>query len=105
MNGSKTRTLSAIVLMLALILGTGACTGHRTAGEAVSDAAITADVKTRLLADSRTDGLKIDVDTQSGVVYLSGDVNSSEQITVAEIIAKQVKGVESVENNLRVTKN
>jgi osmotically-inducible protein OsmY len=69
----------------------------------MSDASITASVKTRLLADTRTDGLKIDVDTQSGVVYLSGEVDSSEQVTAAVNIAKQVDGVSSVENNLLVT--
>jgi osmotically-inducible protein OsmY len=91
------------MLATALIMTTGACAGHRTAGETISDASITASVKTRLLADTRTDGLKIDVDTQSGVVYLSGEVDSSEQVTAAVNIAKQVDGVSSVENNLLVT--
>ena len=96
---------SGFVLATALVMTTGACAGHRTAGESISDASITASVKTRLLADQRTDGLKIDVDTQSGVVYLSGEVDSSEEVKVAESIAKRVDGVASVENNLRVKHN
>ena len=97
--------LSAVVLATALIMTTGACAGHRTAGETISDASITASVKTRLLADQRTDGLKIDVDTQSGVVYLSGEVDSADEVKLAETIAKRVDGVGSVENNLRVKNN
>lgn len=96
------RTLSAVTVATALIMSAGACAGHRTAGETISDASITASVKTRLLADQRTDGLKIDVDTQSGVVYLSGEVKSSEEVALAESIAQRVDGVASVENNLRV---
>jgi osmotically-inducible protein OsmY len=99
------KKLSAVMLATALLMTTGACAGHRTAGETISDASMTASVKTRLLADQRTDGLKIDVDTQSGVVYLSGEVDSSEEVKLAESIAKRVDGVASVENNLRVKHN
>jgi osmotically-inducible protein OsmY len=42
-------------------------------GEVVSDAAVTAAVKTKVLADTSTPGLQIDVDTKDGVVTLSGE--------------------------------
>src|SRR6266566_259141 len=41
-----------------------------TLGEKIDDAAITAAVKSKLLADSLVGGLKIDVDTRDGVVSL-----------------------------------
>src|SRR6478672_9268945 len=44
---------------------------------AVNDAAITSDVKARLLADADVSGLRIDVDTSNGVVTLSGTVANS----------------------------
>src|SRR5262245_44334760 len=43
-----------------------------TAGAAVGDAALTAKVKTKFLADTSISGLKIDVDTKNDVVTLSG---------------------------------
>src|SRR4029453_2099412 len=43
-------------------------------GPAVTDAAITSAVKTKLLGDGKAPGLKIDVDTNDGVVTLTGDV-------------------------------
>src|SRR5687768_12759268 len=52
------------------------------AGEAISDATanarITAAIKTKLLQDSGLSALKIDVDTNGGVVTLSGTVSSAE---------------------------
>ncbi len=101
MNGLK-HGFSMLVMVMTVMATTVACAGQRTAGEATSDAAITAKVKTKLLADTRTDGLKIDVDTQSGVVYLSGEVDNSDERQVAESLAKAVNGVAQVENNLRV---
>jgi osmotically-inducible protein OsmY len=101
MNGFK-HGLSILVMMTTVMATTVACAGQRTAGEATNDAAITAKVKTKLLADTRTDGLKIDVDTQSGIVYLSGEVENPDERQLAESLAKTVNGVASVENNLRV---
>ncbi|MEG0558858.1 MAG: BON domain-containing protein [Comamonas sp.] len=46
--------------------------------------------------------LKIDVDTQSGVVTLSGTVPSEALKTRAGELAKAVKGVGNVNNNLTV---
>jgi hyperosmotically inducible protein len=74
----------------------------RTAGVAIDDAVITAKVKSALLADAGTHGMKIDVDTRSGAVQLSGFVASGAEKTLARNIAAKVEGVKSVENNLTV---
>lgn len=74
----------------------------RTAGEVLDDAVITTTVKAELLADSDVSGLDIDVDTNEGVVTLSGTVNSEMESVEAEAIAKSVDGVVSVTNNLVV---
>lgn len=95
--------LSVLVVALTMMTATTmAVAADRSVGEAASDAEITAKVKTKLLADKRTDGLKIDVDTQSGVVYLSGQVKSADERKTAETLAKEINGVSSVENNLQV---
>jgi hyperosmotically inducible protein len=46
-------------------------------GNLVGDAAITAAIKTKMLADSDVGGLKIDIDTTDGVVALKGNVASA----------------------------
>jgi len=74
------------------------------AGGAMSDAAITAAVKTKLLGDTKTPGLKIDVDTSNGVVTLSGDVPTAAERTNAVKLTRETTGVKKVVNKLTVAK-
>ena len=73
-------------------------------GDATSDAAITAAVKTKLLGDTNTPGMKIDVDTSKGVVTLSGDVPTAAERTNAVKIARETSGVTRVVNKITVAK-
>lgn len=76
--------------------------GEHTMGEALDDAAITAKVKTAFGADPMVKALDIDVDTNEGVVHLSGTVSSQAEKDAAGRIAKGTKGVKKVENHLKV---
>jgi len=81
-------------------VASGATLSESAAG-AVDDATITTKVKAKLLADSLVGGLKIDVDTQGGVVTLSGDnMKSQAEIDQAIRLAKEVEGVRDVKSNL-----
>lgn len=74
----------------------------RTAAQASADAATTASVKTRLLADERTQGFDINVDTHNGVVTLTGGADSmADKMAAAEVVG-QVDDVLRVENKLTV---
>ena len=80
MNAFKT---SLIATTIALALGVTAVAAQdtaaapvRTAGQVVDDAAITASVKAKLLADERTKGFDVNVDTVKGVVTLTGGADS-----------------------------
>jgi osmotically-inducible protein OsmY len=53
--------------------------------------------------DVRGGGLKIDV--KQGVVTLNGDVEQQSQKSKAEKIAKKIKGVKQVVNNIEVKKH
>ena len=76
---------------------------NRPVGVVMDDAAITAAVKAKLLADPKVGGLKIDVDTRNGVVYLTGDhMKSQAEIDMAMKLAKETSGVKSVENKMVV---
>lgn len=76
--------------------------GKRDFGSWVDDATTTAAVKTRLIGNSNTKGLQIDVDTRNDVVTLSGRVGSDEEKQLAEEVARNVKDVTNVHNNLVV---
>jgi osmotically-inducible protein OsmY len=71
----------------------------------VADSAITARVKSRLAADTDAGALKIDVDTNGGVVTLTGTVPSQSEKTQAEQIAGNTEGVARVINNITVAPN
>lgn len=75
---------------------------QRTAGQAIDDATITASVKTKLLADERTKGFDINVDTRQGRVILSGGADSATAKQAATELATHVDGVVSVDNQLVV---
>jgi osmotically-inducible protein OsmY len=67
-----------------------------------SDLLTTSAVKMRLLADDRTPGLGINVDTNGDVVTLFGIVNSTGAKAAAQEDALKVTGVERVDNDLQV---
>ena len=75
----------------------------RDAGKAVSDAAITTAVKSKMLADTKVGGLKIDVDTSDGVVTLTGDVSSAAEKAEAMRLARETDGVKSVRDKLTIS--
>lgn len=68
-----------------------------------SDAALTAAVKGKFIADTTVAALKIDVDTRDGVVTLTGQVRSQTEKDQALKIARETDGVKSVIDRLTVT--
>jgi hyperosmotically inducible protein len=78
--------------------------GHKSesVGEFIDDAAITAKVKSDMVADPLISASKIDVTTDKGVVKLSGVVNDQQAQRALEI-ARGIKGIKSVESYLVAT--
>lgn len=95
------RSLSMVVLVALALVGCQSMTG-KTAGQNVDDASITAAVKTKLAAEKASTLTKIDVDTNQGTVYLNGTVDTADMKTRAADLARQVRGVREVVNNLKV---
>ena len=94
------------VLLAALLLGTatGCASGDPAlaAERQVDDASISAGVKAAIAAEPALKGSEIQVDTEHGVVQLSGFVSSAEDVATAAAVARTVKGVQSVRNDLRL---
>jgi hyperosmotically inducible periplasmic protein len=93
-----------LFLSMALILGSALRTfAGRSAGVAIDDATITTKVKYELAEDAKFSTLKtIQVDTQRGVVTLTGKVHSKQEKRHAGAVARKVKGVAKVRNMLSV---
>jgi hyperosmotically inducible periplasmic protein len=89
------RTLSLVVFVCLSFAMLGCNKGP-------DDAALTASVKSKLVADSTVPGTAINVDTKDGVVTLTGAVDSDAQKTKATQIARGVEGVKSVTDNITV---
>ena len=68
----------------------------------VSDAAITASIKTDLLKDPYLSAARIEVDTRQGVVTLSGSAGSDASRERAGRMAAAIAGVKQVNNQLLV---
>jgi hyperosmotically inducible protein len=75
---------------------------ERTAGEVVDDGMVTAKVKAALIADPVTKAGQINVDTNGGIVQLSGFVDSSAEKSKATEVARTVEGVRDVQNQLDI---
>ncbi len=76
--------------------------GEATMGSRIDDTAVTARVKTALLADDDIKSLDISVLTVEGSVQLTGFVNSAAQVQRAEALAASTEGARSVKNGLTV---
>jgi len=75
---------------------------QESTGQYIDDSVITSRVKTALVGDSATKASQINVETYKGVVQLSGFVESQAMANKAVELARSVKGVASVKNDMRV---
>jgi hypothetical protein len=71
-------------------------------GQYVDDSVITSDIKAKILTDSELKSLSISVSTNQGNVTLSGQVPNSAAEDRLIQMTKDVKGVKSVNSNLRL---
>ena len=90
--------LRVLSLLLILVL----LTPLLVAQAKTSDNAIYDEVRRRLANDLDVKGAGIDVDVKGGVVTLKGRVHTDKARTKAAAITKKVKGVTSVDNQLKL---
>lgn len=98
------RTLLSTTLVATLI-GLSGCAvtrGQETVGAYVDDTAITTSVKSRFVGNKEVDASSIRVETLNGTVMLSGFAKNSTEKSTAETIARDVKGVRMVRNEIAV---
>lgn len=98
------RALAFAAMAGITILSTGCAVGRgqETAGAYVDDAAITTSVKAKFVEDKTVSATSISVETLNGTVQLSGFAKSSAEKSQAENIARGVKNVRAVRNDIVV---
>jgi len=92
----------AAVLALGQLAGCATSGGGGPVAQYVDDATITAGVKAAIVREPTLKVFEIDVETVKGVVQLSGFVSSADSVAAAASVARTVKGVKSVKNDLRL---
>ncbi len=105
MNKILSRRLALMSFAVLSLGALGACAGTPTSsgtGEYVDDTVITTKVKAAVLAEPTLKSAEINVETFKGRVQLSGFVNSKADIDKAVALTREIKGVSSVANDMRV---
>ena len=90
------------IVLVAAFVGCASTTKKASTGEYIDDSVITTKVKAALVEDPMTKAYQINVETFKGEVQLSGFVDSAQSVKKAGEVARGVKGVTSVKNNLIV---
>jgi hyperosmotically inducible periplasmic protein len=99
------KSIAILAVMSVLSLGLQGCNvvrGQSTAGQFVDDVGITTSIKTELLDSKKVDGLDVNVDSVNGNVTLRGWASNTTEKANATRIARSVKGVKSVDNQLKI---
>jgi osmotically-inducible protein OsmY len=84
------------------VVGCSSSPTRESTGEYIDDAAITAKVKAAFVNDPALKATEINVETFKGDVQLSGFVAQPQDAQRAAEVARGVKGVTSVKNDIRV---
>lgn len=98
------RAIAFAALTGLTIIGSGCAVvrGQETTGSYVDDTAITAAVKAKFVEDKTVAASAISVETLNGTVQLSGFAKSTAEKNQAENIARSVKNVKGVRNDIIV---
>jgi len=91
-----------LALLFASFLGCASTPKQEGTGEYVDDAVITTKVKAAIFNEPSLKTLEIKVETFKGEVQLSGFVSSQADVNKAVEVARSVKGVKSVKNDMRL---
>lgn len=96
--------IAAVIFACSLVALTGcaATKTHESTGEYIDDSWITTKVKSEILNEPTLKSAEINVETFKGTVQLSGFVSSAASIDKAVSLARNVRGVTAVKNDMRL---
>ena len=97
------KILTATLVALSFVFaGCASTPRHESVGEVIDDSVITTKVKALYVEDKTVSAMNINVETFKGTVQLSGFADNQSEISKAVDIARGVKGVASVKNDIRL---
>ncbi len=102
MNITKKIATGLFVASLFAVAGCASTPTKEGTGEYVDDSVLTAKVKASIFNEPSLKSTEINVETFKGTVQLSGFVAQPSDIARAGELARGVKGVTSVKNDIRV---
>lgn len=91
-----------LAALLMSMLGCASTSQKEGTGEYIDDSVITTKVKAAIFNEPSLKSAEINVETFKGTVQLSGFVSSRVDINKAVEVARGVKGVTSVKNDMRL---
>jgi osmotically-inducible protein OsmY len=91
-----------LAALLVSAVGCASTSNRESTGVYIDDTVITTRVKSAILNEPSLKVLQINVETYKNVVQLSGFVSTSAEMSTAVDLARSVKGVSSVKNDMRL---
>ena len=91
-----------IAASMLFAIGCASTSTQESTGEYIDDTTITTKVKTAIFDEPSLKVFQINVETYKSVVQLSGFVRTNTEIGKAGSIARSVKGVVSVKNDIQL---
>ena len=88
--------------MLAFLVGCAATSKQEGTGEYFDDTILTTKVKAAVINEPSLKSAEINVETFKGIVQLSGFVKTSAERSKATELTRQVAGVKSVKDDIRL---
>lgn len=92
----------ACAIALTSVLGCASTATKEGTGEYIDDTVITSKVKKVIFDEPSLKSAEINVETFKGVVQLSGFISSADDERKATELARAVKGVKSVKDDMRL---
>lgn len=102
MNISKRFATLIFSFLLLAVAGCASTATKEGTGEYVDDTVITTKVKAQIFNEPTLKSRELNVETFKGTVQLSGFVSSQADVNKAVELARSVKGVTAVKNDIRI---
>jgi len=102
MNRRSMLRAATAAMILPAVAACARTSTRQSTGEYIDDASITTRVKAKLAEDSEVRARDVKVETYNGVVQLSGFVGTTAEARRAVELTRDVPGVRSVRNDIRI---
>ena len=101
----RNTTLAILAAMPIALAGCNVMRGESTPSEYIDDVSLTTQIKGKMADDPAVDALDVNVDVKNAKVTLTGLASAPAEKSAATKIARDVRGVKSVDNQIDIKVN